>query len=278
MPAVRRSEERKFWKGLCKVFQSFIDEAKNGSGLLNGLNQDARKFLQSDEVNGYLNKLVNGMVTDVRFSSAMSWRDAIFKTTNSRQLYDLVKNEMNGPVGSRVWQIISENVAYIKTIPTEWADYVSKYAYRESLKGKRPEEIEKELRKVLPAHMTKNLKCVARTECAKANAAIVQARAEMCGIKAYIWRSMADERTRHAHSGMNGVIVYYSDPPNPEALFPGEGKPYGKYHAGNTFNCRCYQEAIVDQRFLPDVVRVYHDGRITTMTKAAMQEKFGYVA
>jgi len=278
MPSVKRSTERKFWKGLCKVFQGLIDQVKQGSGLLNGINQDTRKFLQSEEVTNYLNKLVSGMVKDVRFSSAMSWRDAIFKTTNSRELYDLVKNEMKGPVGSRVWQIVSDNVAYIKTIPTEWADYVAKYAYREGLKGKRPEEIEKELRKKLPAHMTKNLKCVARTECAKANAAIVQARAEMCGIRAYRWRAMHDERARHAHRSMDGIVVFYDDPPSPEALFPGEGKAYGKYHAGNTFNCRCYQEPIVDYRFMPDVVSVYRDGRITTMTKSAMVNKFGNVS
>ncbi len=276
MPKVRRSDERKFWKGLCKAFQRFIDEAKQGSGLLNGLSQQTRQFMQSKEVTAYLERLVAGMVKTLRVESAMSWREAAMKGGNGPELYRLIKNEMSGPVGARVWQIISENVAYIKTLPEEWAAYASRYAYREALKGVRPEDVEKHLRKVVPEHMARNLKCIARTECAKANAAIVQARAEYCGIKAYFWRSVNDERTRDAHSQMDGILVFYNDPPNPEALFG--GRAYGNYHAGNTFNCRCYQEPVVDIRFLPDVVRVHDHGRIYTTTKGKILDKYGMIA
>ena len=75
---------------------------------------------------------------------------------------------------------------------------------------------------------------------------------------------------------MDGVLVFYDDPPSPEAL-AGE-KQYGKYHAGNTFNCRCYQEPLVDIAFLPDVVTVYRDGRIYTTTKGALMHKYGKIA
>jgi len=212
------------------------------------------------------------MTRRVRTNSAQSWREAASKGSRGPEILSLIKNEMQGPVGERMWQIISENAAYIKTLPEMWALYASQYAAREAMKGKRPEEVEAELRKIMPPHIQKNLKTIARTECAKANAAIVQARAEMCGIKAYIWHSMSDERTRTGHLMMDGVLVFYDDPPSPEAL-AGQ-KSYGHYHAGNTFNCRCYQEPVVDISFLPDTVDVYSNGQIKFMSKREIKRRF----
>lgn len=196
--------------------------------------------------------------------------------TQSKELYRLINNEMNGPVGGRVWELVSENVNFIKTIPDHWKQYAVEYAYRETFRGKRPEQIEEDLRKRLPEYCLKNLKCVARTESAKVNAEIVQARAEMCHISAYIWRCVEDERSRDSHIKMDGILVFYNDPPNPEALFGGHS--YGAYHAGNTFNCRCFQEPVVDVRFLPDNVRVHDHGQIIVMTKAQLIKRYDLAA
>ena len=276
MPAVSRHEERRFWKDLCKLFNQLIEDVKNGSGLLNGVSQEVRQFMQSDQVKRYLDRVVGRMVRMQRKVSANSWREAAYKSQDGPELYKLISAEMKGPVGTRVWQLISENSAYIRTLPEQWAKFASEYAYRETLKGRRPEDVEAELRKIIPGHMVKNLKCIARTECAKANAAIVQARAEACGIKAYIWRSVKDERSRDAHRMMDGILVFYNDPPNPEAMFG--GRAYGNYHAGNTFNCRCWQQPVLDATFLPSVVRVHDHGRITTMTRHALLDKYGKIA
>ena len=276
MPAVTRSEERKFWKNLCKIFQRLIDSVKNGSGNLTEHSPEWRAFMQSDEVDGFLKRIIRKMVKNQRDESARSWREAASKGTNGREIHRIITHEMQGPVGTMVEQLVAENAAFIKTLPEEWAKYASQYAAREALKGNRPEEVEAELRKVIPEHMQKNLKCIARTECAKANAAIVQARAEACGIRAYFWRCVKDERSRDAHAAMDGILIFYDDPPNPEALFPTKGvKPYGNYHAGNTFNCRCYQEPVVDVMFLPDIVRVHDHGRIVTMTKTQIEKQYG---
>ena len=273
---VTRAEEMKLYRALRKLFLQMIEDVRKGSGLLNGVSERVRTFMQSDEVDRYLTNVIKKMSMTIRNSSARSWREAASRGHRGPEIYNLIKNEMQGPVGERVWAIIADNAAYIKTLPQEWARFANQYAAREAMRGKRPEEVEAELRSFIPAHMQKNLKTIARTECAKANAAIVQARAEMCGIKAYFWRAMADERTRPGHSMLDGVLVFYNDPPSPEAL-AGE-KSYGRYHAGNTFNCRCYQEPVVDVSFLPDVVSVYSDGKIYTTSKGALLRKFGNVA
>ena len=278
MPKVTGSDEKRFLRGLQRLFSRMIEDIRNGSGLIKGVDPTVRTFMQSDEVKKYLDRLVGNMVQTQRKISANSWREAAYKSGNGPELYRLIREEMKGPVGARVWELIAENAGYIKTLPEAWAAYANQYAFREALKGRRPEDVEAELRKVIPAHIGKNLKCIARTECAKANAAIVQSRAEWCGIRAYIWRCVTDERSRDSHIGMDGILVFYDDPPSPEALFPGSGKPYGKYHAGNTFNCRCYQEPVVDNDFLPDLIRVHDHGEILTMTKAQLLKKYGNVA
>lgn len=277
MPKVKRSAERKFWKDLCKVFQKLLDRLTSNEK--RSIVEEVSNFTMTKEMDQYLGRVVNGMVTMQRVDSAKSWREAASKGSRGQIIYQALKNELNGPVGDRVMELIFENSTYIKTLPKMWAEYASKYAYQEAMKGRRPEEVEKDLRRMMPGHITRNLKCIARTECAKANAAITQARAESMNIKAYWWRSVTDERTRTSHAGMDGVLVFYNDPPNPEALFPVKGqKPYGNYHAGNTFNCRCFQEPVVDMRFMPDIMRVHVNGRIVTMSKAQLIKRFGNVA
>jgi len=278
MPAYSKAEEARLYAGLRRLFIRFINGVKDGM-TPEEIKDRARRFLDTEEHDAFIRSLVRRATQNIRKSSYRSWREAASKGSGGRELYQMVTNEMQGPLGNRVWEIIAENVAYIKTVPQEWADYIAKYAAREAMKGKRPETVEAEIRKVMPEHMTKNLKCIARTECAKANAAIEQARAEMCGIRCYIWRCVKDNRVRDAHEDMEGIIVFYDDPPNPEALFPEKGvQPYGKYHAGNTFNCRCYQEPVVDELFLPDVFTYHRYGSLYRTTKGQFLKKFGKIA
>ena len=99
MPKVPRSEERRFFKGLQKVFQRLIDEVKQGTGIINGVNQKTRQFLQSPEVTEYLNKLVGRMASNIRVNSARSWQEAALKGSRGQEIYKLVKTELDGPVG-----------------------------------------------------------------------------------------------------------------------------------------------------------------------------------
>lgn len=275
MAEVTRKDEQSFFKGLKSLFGGVIKESR-GDGLLSGISAKARQMLHSNKFGQKVEEIVSRMVGNQRRASSAEMKAEVLEKKANRKLYKAIQHEMKGPVGDRVYQLISENAAYIKTLPGLWANYATEYAAREALKGNRPEDIEKELRKVMPEHITKNLKCIARTECAKANAAIVQARAEALGIRAYIWHSVGDERTRDAHRAMNGILVFYDDPPNPEAMFGGNG--YGNYHAGNTFNCRCHQAPVVDISFLPDVVRVHSHGSITSMTKDQILKRYGKIA
>lgn len=278
MKPVRRSTERSFLKGLKGMFQGFVNRLKTGAAGPSNIWQEVGSYIRQLSASKRPEKVVTGMIKEQRDKTARDWREAVLKNTYGPEMYQAIQREMKGPVGKRVIELIAENAKYIKTVPEEWAAYITAYTERETRKGKRPEEIEAELRKIMPAKIAKNLKTIARTECAKANAALTQARAENLGIQAYIWHSVHDERTRPAHASMDGILVFYDDPPAPESLFPSKGGGGGHYHAGNTYNCRCYQEPVVNIRTLPDVIRVYRAGSVRSMTKKQIKRQFGKIA
>ena len=107
----------------------------------------------------------------------------------------------------------------------------------------------------------------ARTEVSKAQSALIRTRAEILNIQWYIWRTSQDERVRNSHKDMEGVLVSWKDPPSPEQLSKSKYQ-YGKYHAGDIFNCRCYAEPIVDIRFVKFPCKVYCNGRMIKMKKS----------
>ena len=74
---------------------------------------------------------------------------------------------------------------------------------------------------------------------------------------------------------MDGVLCSWDDPPNPEALFPGYQKPYGRYPPGGTFNCRCTPEPVIVPEQIPDTVPVHKNGKITRMNKSAVIKMVG---
>lgn len=249
--------ERVFGRKLTAAFQRLINRVQKGNV---PVEQAMRDFVFSKETEEYIDKAINSMINEQRVGSAKSWRDlAKRRSAIGKEITEYIKNEMKGSVGRRVGELVSENSSYIKTLPAQWADYASKLAFRMTVEGKRPEEIEAELRKVIPEHMQKNLKTIARTESAKANAAIAQARAEDIGIPCYIWRTCKDERVRPSHARMEGVVCFWNNPPSPEGT--------GFYHPGGTYNCRCYAEPIIDSSTLPTGVRIWNNGAVERLSK-----------
>ena len=79
---------------------------------------------------------------------------------------------------------------------------------------------------------------IARTEVARANSMITEARAASVGSTHYIWRTAEDERVRESHAEMEGQVVAWDTPPT---LSDGTTT-----HAGQIYQCRCYAEPIID--------------------------------
>lgn len=260
---VSKRIENLFGKRLANIFQRLMDRVAKGK---EPVEETMQNFVMSKEADKMVEKAVSKMIEEQRVSSGGSFTEAARRAKAARQIVNYTKHELKGPVGQRVAELVQDNASYIKTLPSKWADRASQIAFRMSLEGKRYEDIEAELRKKIPAEMQRNIKTIARTEAAKANAAIAQARAEDCGIKCYIWRTCNDERVRRSHAFMKGTVCFWSNPPSPEG---GES-----YNPGGIYNCRCYAEPILDVRELPNSFSVWVDDGVRRMSKKAFMKMY----
>lgn len=171
---------------------------------------------------------------------------ASVSATNKRELKRRSKTigkQMNETRETNVYttatQLMTEQVSLIKSIPVDLGLRAQEIARENILNGQRaiPDpEIVSRLKDEMG--MTEEVainraKLIARTETARANASIVQARAQDLGVEAYIWRTSEDAAVRPSHKKMNGKVIRYDSPPTLEDGTTG--------HSGTFFNCRCYQ-------------------------------------
>ncbi len=222
------------------------------------------------------------MVTQLYKKNNIGWRQAALTNGKGKNIYNAIMREIkSGMVGNILNEQIAINAAYIKTFPIDIATELTDRIEYETFKGLRASEIAEGIQQEFPLKAKSRIELIARTEVSKTQCALVQARAENLGLNWYIWRTSHDERVRSSHDFMEGVLVRWSDPPSPEALAiaygskKGKGKPerpYGKYHAGNTFNCRCYSEPVIDITDITFPCKVYYNGNIVKMKKSDFEK------
>jgi hypothetical protein len=238
-----------------------------------------RDFANSDDFRKFAEAAALKMVTGLFRDVGNSWRQAAARNGKGRELYIALMRELRaGKKGERLNQLITENTYRIKTLPEDIGKDVAAYVERESLKGRRASDIQKEIVKMFPEHTKARAELIARTQVSYTQTNLIRTRAESLGLNWYAWRAVGggkgDGRTRSSHRSMSGVLVNWNDPPAPETLFPRytkTGRPYrnslGSYHAGQAPNCRCYPETIVDLDLVTWPARVYRNGKITTMNR-----------
>jgi SPP1 gp7 family putative phage head morphogenesis protein len=204
--------------------------------------------------------LAGSMVRWVNSLNSRSWRAAANKATKSRLLHGLLQQEMQGPVGARVHTLVRENAQYISSLPRDAAEQLNREILRASQNGARPETIGRMARKRFPELLRSRINLIARTETAKASAALTQARCNYLNLPCYLWSTSEDARVRQSHRALDNVVVFWDDPP---ATDPNLG--YG--HAGEFPNCRCTSIVILSLDDIKFPRRVYRRGAITVMTK-----------
>lgn len=126
-------------------------------------------------------------------------------------------------------------VTLIKSLPIEAGIRAQKIAQEAAIGGKRIDEAAAEIASTEQVTLSRAT-LIARTETAKANAAITQARAQYAGVTHYIWRTAEDGDVRSTHADLEGQIFRYDSPPD----IPGEGR----HNPGEIWNCRCWSEPI----------------------------------
>jgi Phage Mu protein F like protein len=216
----------------------------------------------------YAQQAATRMITGLYFGQARSWREAAAESGRSRLMYSALQKELKGPVGQRVRSLIRENAQLITTLPKSVAAQVAAMAAAHGAAGGRAKELlgEGPLARLVRSSAMR----LARTEISKSNTALIEARSENLGIPLYEWSTVDDERVRRSHRKMENVLVFWDDPPSPEALV-GE-KSVGHYPPGGVWNCRCTPLPVVRLEHLKWPHRVYRANRIQYMTLSQVRQ------
>jgi hypothetical protein len=226
-----------------------------------------QQYASSEAFADYVNVAASRMVTGLAVEGAKTWREAARKSMKGRLIYESLRKEMQGPIGQLVYQLVDENSKLISTFPEKISNQIAHFIQREQQKGRRAKDITQNLLQEFPDITAGRLRLIARTESSKASSALIQARAEEVDLDWYVWHDSEDARVRYAHRKMSGVLIPWGQPPNPEKLFPQKGaRAYGAYHAGCTFNCRCWSEVIVEPSQINWPHKVFWDGSIRQMS------------
>ncbi len=179
---------------------------------------------------------------------------AIRKTTSSE------------PVQSLMREYIEENTKLIQSVPYKTAQKIQKIIYENYLQGRvRSKFLVSQIMDI--SNLNKNrAKLIARTETSKLSTGLTMVRSKLVGTNWYQWDTSADIRVRSSHKIMEGVLVNWNDPPSPERL-DNQKRDYGKYHAGQTFNCRCVALPLVNVDDVSWPAKVYTGGQIMRVRK-----------
>jgi SPP1 gp7 family putative phage head morphogenesis protein len=219
----------------------------------------------------FAEQIARNMATAVLKSNALGWRRAAASSTKSHLIFSLLRDELNGPVGREVERLVHENARLIRTLPLDIATKTNAYVASQQRRGVRSETIAKELQARLPDMKAASVHLIARTETAKAETAVTQARAQSIGLNWYVWQTSEDQRVRLSHRSMDGVLCRFNDPPAPEQLAGDQVSTLGHYAPGGCPNCRCIALPLVSLDEVNWPHKVYVNGSITRMTRAQFE-------
>lgn len=270
--AQRRIAERKYQSTLGRLVRDLGDIVKKHK-TPGAIIQAIKQYIASGKLNSFAKVTAERMVTQALAGQKRTWREAAAESSRGRDIYEALKEETGSPAMAKaISDILDRNATLIKTVPQTVANRLSKLAWEMAQKGRRPEEIAKTMQQMCPGLTKTQIKRIARTETAKAQSALMQARCEDMGLDMYIWRTAKDGRVRDAHAEMDGVLCRWSDPPNPEAMFGGYNSGNG-YPPGGIYNCRCVALPVVDDRDLHFPLRVHKGGSVQPVNNKAELEK-----
>lgn len=262
--------EDQFLKSLYKLAGMLRKLAKQSTST-SDFQAKCANFQNSEPFLNYINVSVRRMVTPLAVMNMKTWREAAKKATKNPFMYRMLLKEIQEDHQKTIENQVYQNSLLIRTLPSDTADKVTKDIFDLGIQGMRSSQIAKEITKYTDKHAKASARLIARTEVSKTMSAVTEARSKNLGINWYVWRTAEDgDRVRPSHRNMNGVLVNFSDPPSPEALI---GLPsVGNYHAGNIWNCRCYEEPLIEADDVSWPHKVYYQGSIQTMIKTRFEQ------
>lgn len=224
----------------------------------------------SKELSDYARTISKSVVYSMNSDDRATW------FSNSLNLSRALKREITtAPVDDLLQQYIEEQYHLITSLPSEAARRIENIVLGNLYKGVMRSKTLAELIYQTGDVTKARARLIARTEISKMSTGLTKVRSEVLGLDWYIWKATHDIRVRDSHKFMHNVVCNWNDPPNPEKLYGGKQKPYGKYHAGITFNCRCFADPLLRMSDVSSPVRVHQNGKITTMNGEQFRKLIG---
>lgn len=157
------------------------------------------------------------------------------KTESAKQVraafgVDVLTAEPN--LAARSSAFVSENVALIKSIPSQMLADIEKRVTRAIAQGATPAQLAEEIKQASGV-ADRRAMLIARDQVGKYFGLVAKDRQRAMGVTRYVWRTANDERVRPEHAAREGEVFEWSDPP--------EGG-----HPGQDYQCRCVSEPVLD--------------------------------
>lgn len=245
--------ERDFYRQLKKVAQvsgHIVDQHIDGVKVTDLVKLQAELKRYSERLTPWAQRQSAKLLEQVQKSNKRAY------SSKSKALgVALQMNVAEKDVGAVAMKLLNEQVALIKSIPIESglrAQKIATDAFFEGTRAAPNQDTIAELQKQLGLSTevaTSRAMLIARTETARANAAINQSRAMAIGSGQYRWHNSGDGAVRHSHkdyrgepgkgytSGrLQGKIFNWDSPPTLDDGMTG--------HPGSFPNCRCFAEPV----------------------------------
>lgn len=215
----------------------------------------------ANELFDWSTKFVSNLIYNLNEDDLRQWK--MHSANMSRQMY---RSLGRAPIKPLMDQYLEENVGLIQSMPLNAAKKVQKLVLENLKSGRyRSSGLIDQIMNVGKVTRSR-AKTIARTEVSKMSVGLTKARSEVLEIGYYIWKTSKDARVRSSHSIMADVVIDWNDPPSPEAL---RGiKSHGNYHAGCTFNCRCFARPMIRVDDIHWPAKMYLNGQIQRIRKA----------
>lgn len=223
-----KAYERDYYRQLRKIARAvgqIIELYQDGAKLRPGLQEALTRY--AEQLQPWAQAVAAIMVGKVDQANARAWK------AQSKEIARGLKVAPEMPV---VKALQAEQVALITSLPIKAGERAQELALQAAIGGKRADEVAAEIGRSGEVTESRAM-LIARTEVAKANSMITEARAASVGSTHYIWRTAEDDDVRESHAEMEGEIVAWDSPPTLDGMTG---------HAGNYPNCRCYAEPIIE--------------------------------
>lgn len=242
-----KAAEAQFYRQLRKVAQvsgHIVEQHAHGAKLLGEKEMQEALKNYSERLTPWATRQAARMLETVQKSNKRAYQQKSKALEIGMNL-----NEKQADVVTTAASLLFEQVDLIKSIPIEAGLRAQKVALEAVLEGSRAQANEDTIKELeqqmgLSTEVAKSrAMLIARTETARANAAVNQSRAMSVGSRQYRWHNSGDEAVRHSHKvykgkALQGRIFSWDDPPTLSDGMTG--------HPGTFPNCRCFAEPIFD--------------------------------